>query len=136
MPPNISEIREHLRRVHSAIPDSADALQAYIDQLEQTNELLTNQDAYRAFVLRLAQESGVTQSLLQRIDNSVLSKLATAAELDAQRRLTEELNRGQRQLTMRQVLSEPVVLAVIGLGSTALSGIATLLLRLLEVGAG
>ena len=130
-----AEVREALRKLHAVAPEDASNLESYLE--EQENQILmhTSEDAFRAFVLVQAQQAGAIQSLLQRIDSSVLSSLAKAEEHRAEEALAEAKGRADKALTAKQLLTQPVALAVIALVSTVLTSILTILLHLAGVAA-
>jgi hypothetical protein len=128
--PTASEVRDALRVLHGAAPEATAVVEAQLDSLEEQITLHTSEDAFRAFVLAQAQQAGLTQGLLQRLDTSVLGELAKAEAARADAALLEAQDREQRAMTTRQVLSQPVVLAVIGIISTVMTGLVTLVLSL------
>jgi len=128
--PTQTEVRDALRRLHAAAPEATALVEEQLDALEQQLTLHTSEDAFRAFVLAQAQQAGVTQALLQRLDSGVLTELARAEAARAEVDLLEAKDREHRALTTRQVLSQPVVLAAVGIISTLLTGLITLLLHL------
>ncbi len=130
MPTTQAELREALRRLHTAAPEAATLVETHIDELEAQITLHTSEDAFRSFVLAQAQQAGVTQSLLQRLDSTVLADLAKAEAALAETNLLSAKTREQKALTTRQVLSQPVVLAAVGIISTLMAGLITLLLHL------
>ena len=105
-------------------------MEKQLEYLEDRVTLHTSEDAFRAFVLSQAQQAGVTQVLLQRIDATILAELARAESAQQEERLLAAKERAQRAGTVRQILSEPVALAVVGVLSTLMTGMISLLLHL------
>jgi len=128
--PTPNEVRDALRTLHGAAPESTAVVQEQLDALEAQITMHTSDDAFRAFVLSQAQQAGVTQALLQRIDCSILAELAKGEVARLESNLLEAKDREQRSMTKRQVLSQPVVLAAIGILSTLMTGLVSLILRL------
>ena len=128
MPP--VELREALRRLHTASPEATECVETYIDGLEAQILLHSSNDAFKAFVLNQAQQAGMVQSLLQRLDSTILSDLARAEVLRAETDLVKEKRQEAKALTTKQVLSQPVVLAFVGILSTILTLVGTLFLHL------
>ena len=126
-----AEVREALRKLRAVAPIDADALEAHLEAQDMQILLHTSEDAFRAFVLAQAQQSGVIQVLLQRIDSSILETLARAEQTHAAAELTAAQGRANKELTTKQIFTQPVVLAVIGLTSTLLTGTVTILIRLI-----
>ncbi len=126
-------VREALRKLRAVSPEDADVVDAYVEEQENQILLHTSEDAFRAFVLAQAQQSGVIQGLLQRIDGSILDHLARAAEARAEAELAEAKSRVEKALTTKQVLTQPVVLGAIGLVSTILTGLVSITLHLAGV---
>jgi hypothetical protein len=129
--PTTIEIREALRTLHGVAPEAAGVVETHIDLLEDQITLHTSEDAFRAFVLSQAQQAGVTQALLQRIDSTTLVELTRADAARAETLLLTAKDREMRALTAKQVLSQPVVLAAVGIISTLLTGGFTLLLHMI-----
>ena len=109
-------------------------VEARIETLESQISLHTSEDAFRAFVLSLAQQFGHTQALLQRIDTSILSELAKAEAAAKVLAEQEALSRQEKETTLRHILSQPVVLALVGILSTVMTGLMTLILNLYGAG--
>lgn len=128
-----TEIKEAVRKLHAVSPEDAATLEAFIDAQEHQLLLYTSEDAFRAFVLAQAQQTGMIQVLLQRIDSSILEPLARAEEAKQQAEMVARQGEAEKALTTRQVLTQPVVLAVVGLASTTLTGLLTLILHLTGV---
>jgi hypothetical protein len=128
--PTQLEVRDALRTLHGAAPEATALVEEQLDMLEQQITLHTSEDAFRAFVLSQAQQTGVIQALLQRLDTSVLAELVRA---DAARAETDRLaaaERAERAMTTKQVLSQPVVLGSVAILSTLMTGLVTLVLHL------
>jgi hypothetical protein len=127
MPP--VELREALRRLHAASPEATECVEAHMDAMEAQILLHSSDDAFKAFVLNQAQQAGMVQSLLQRLDSTILSDLARVEVLRAETDLVKEKRQEAKALTTKQVLSQPVVLAFIGILSTILTLVGTLTLH-------
>jgi len=125
-----AEVREALRKLHAVSSADATLLEGYLGAQEEQILLHTSEDAFRAFVLAQAQQSGVTQAILQRIDSGILEPLAKAEQARAEAEKAAAASQAEKALTTKQVLTQPVVLAVIGLASTGLTGLLTILLHL------
>ncbi len=130
MPASQAELREAFRRLHAAAPEATTVVETHIDALEEQVLLHTSEDAFKSFVLGQAQQAGVTQSLLQRLESTILADLVRAEAALAEANLLNAKSREQKALTTRQILSQPVVLAAVGIISTLLTGLITLLLHL------
>ena len=126
-------IRDALRTVYACAPEAAAIIERYIDEIESVNRMLSDDKAFEAFVLEQARLAGRMLSLMERLDASCLADLAAAERADAEVRLMEAAERRDRTMTLRSVLSQPVVLAVIGVASTVLTTIGTLILHLAGV---
>ena len=124
------EIKEALRRLHIAAPEAALLVERHVDALEAQIALYTSEDAFRAFVLSLAQQFGHTQALLQRIDATIMADLARSDAAAKELALTQEKTRHEKETTVRHVLSQPVVLALVGILSTIMTALATTALRI------
>lgn len=127
-------VREALRTLYTAAPEAASVVESHVDELEQQVLLLSNDDAFRAYLLSRAQQDGAVQTLMQRLDSTLLAPLAQAEAVRAQAELVVAEARTQRQLTVGQVLSQPVVLAVVGILSTLMTGLVTALLHFVKAG--
>jgi len=131
---NPPDVRTALRTLHAAAPEATAVVEARIETLESQISLHTSEDAFRAFVLSLAQQFGHTQALLQRIDTSILSELAKAEAAAKVLAEQEALSRQEKETTLRHILSQPVVLALVGILSTVMTGLMTLILNLYGAG--
>ena len=129
MPPS-PEIREALRRLHTAAPEAATLIEDHIAAMEEQILLHASADAFKAFVLSQAQQAGAVQNLLQRLDNTVISDLARAESMRAEADLVIAKRQEAKALTTRQVFSQPVVLAVVGILSTFMTVVGTIILHL------
>lgn len=132
--PTIEDARVAMRVLHAAAPEAAGTVQQRLDYLDAQVVLLSNEDAFRAYLLSRAQQDGAVQTLMQRLDSTILAQLATAEAARANAALIDAENRAQRTMTTGQVLSQPVVLAVVGILSTVLTGLITAMLHLLKAG--
>lgn len=128
--PTTEEVRAAMRTLHQTAPEAAAVVERALDACHQRVQLLSSDDAFRGYLLARAQQDGAVSAMLQRIDSSVMSQLARADAARAQQQLLEAEDRQQRAVTLRSALSEPVVLAVVGVVSTGLTGILTLILHL------
>jgi hypothetical protein len=128
-----AEIREALRKLHVVSPEEAAGLERHLEEQENQLLLYSSEDAFKAFVLAQAQQSGVIQGLLQRIDSSILSPLAAAEADKAQTALVISAAAAEKALTVRQVITQPVVLAIIAVLSALLTTFSTVILHLVGV---
>jgi hypothetical protein len=124
------EIKEALRRLHTAAPEAALLIERHTELLEAQIALYTSEDAFRAFVLSLAQQFGHTQALLQRLDATVMADLARSDADAKELSLLREKARHEKETTVRHVLSQPVVLGLVGIVSTIMTALATILIRI------
>jgi hypothetical protein len=74
-----------------------------------------------------------SNTLVDDVRNSMLVPLARAEAAREERRLQETRTEAERVQTVRGVLSQPAVIAVIGVLSTVLTGIISLVQALLEL---
>lgn len=127
------QYREAIRQLYGAAPEAAALIEHYVETLEKKVLLLQSEDAFRAFVLELARDSGATRALMERIERSILDKVAQA-ELDS---ATADKLRAEhkkvRFMTLAESMSQPWVLAAIGLLSLALAAILNLVFHFLGI---
>ena len=128
--PTAQDVRDALRVLRVTHEREADVVEAWIDHLAERVVLLGSEDSFRLFVLEQAHRAGETQALLTRLDNTVIQDLAEAERLRAEVALADASNRAATQLTVRRVLSQPAVLALIGVLSTVMSGIGAVIMQL------
>ena len=125
-----NEVRDALRTLHGSAPEAASLVEAHLDDLEDQVNLLANEDAFRAFVLEQARQAGATQSLLNRLDASLLRDVIALELARSELALQDAQDRATKAVTLQNAITQPVVLAVIGVLSTALTGIISLALRI------
>lgn len=124
--PTTEQVRAAMRTLHQSSPEAALVVQRALDACHSRVQILSNDDAFRGYLLARAQQDGAVAALLQRIDSSLLSELAKAESSKAQQELLEAQDRANRTITLRSALSEPVVLALVGVISTGMTGLFTL----------
>ena len=122
--------RRDLRTIHSTHPELSDELQAFIDSLEHKLTVLSNDDAFRAYLMAKAQQDGAVLALLQKLDSSLITSLAKAEADKIKINLIEAEERAGRALTISSILTEPVVLSAITVVSSVMTGVITLILHL------
>jgi hypothetical protein len=125
---DVVAVRSALAAVRGVAPESAAVLDRAIDSLFARVDALQSADPFRALVLSMAETMAASNALGRDIRASILADLARA-EADREARLLLEAKQAtERHATTRQVLTQPVALAVIGVASTALTTLATWLL--------
>lgn len=127
--PTTADVRVAMRALHAALPEPCAVVQAHVDGLEERVQLLSSDDAFRAYLLARARQDGAVLHLLRSLDDSVLAQLAAGEKARGEAELLSAKSRQARSLTTRQVLTQPVVLAVVGILSTAVGGVMTLILH-------
>lgn len=70
--------KEAVRLLYISSPEAARAVEDYVQELETRVHLMEDDDAFRAFVLELARQTGTVQSLLERVEASILDKIVEA----------------------------------------------------------
>ena len=122
--------RRDLRTIHSTHPELSDELQAFIDRLENKVMVLSNDDAFRAYLMAKAQQDGAVLALLQKLDSSLITSLVKAEADKVKVTLIEAEERAGRAMTLSGILTEPVVLSAITVVSSVMTGVITLILHL------
>lgn len=118
-------LRRALRAAHTAAPEAATTIEAYLDEVERRNAALSAEDPYRALVLDL-------HATLVRVDSGLLADVARIeaerlelAKLDAQARAAAANDRTDARSVWKAVLSPPVLIVLLPLllGSGGLGGL-------------
>ena len=136
MPPvetDIARVRAIVRSLHRSSPEAATAIEEWIDLQEARIIVFQSDDPVKALVLALADSMSRSNTLVDDVRNSMLVPLARAEAAREERRLQETRTEAERVQTVRGVLSQPAVIAVIGVLSTVLTGIISLVQALLEL---
>ena len=118
-----SAVRDALWRLRTSNPEATAVIELRLKQLEEQNQLFASDDAFKAFVLAQAHLAGATNLLLQRLDSGVLADLARAEAERAEAARLAEAARAENTLTVRQIFSQPVMVAIVSAISAGVVGI-------------
>ena len=136
MPPtpeiDIARVRIALRTLHQAAPEAAGIVEHWVDLQETRMATLEHNDPFRALVMAMVDSMSRNSTLIEDVRHSVLVPLAQAEEAKEQRKLIEARNETERNTTLRGVLSQPTVVALVGVLSAVLTGLIALVQAYLE----
>lgn len=130
--PEIAKVRAAIRSLHQSAPEAAALVERWVEAQEQRITVLQSEDPFRALVLALADAMSRSNALVDDVRTSILGKLVQAEVLREERRLIEVKAEAERTQTIRGVLSQPAVIALISVLSAVLTGIIALVKSVLE----
>lgn len=124
-------LRAHLAEIERTLPEAGRALRVYIEEQDEMIRILSEEEPFRGFVLAQARQLGQNTAMLDRIDRSILSRLAAAELRQAEADAAAASVVADKAATWKVALSQPVILALVTVLSTVLGGIMTAALHLL-----
>lgn len=124
-------LRAHLAEIERTLPEAGRAVRVYIEEQDETIRILGEEEPFRGFVLAQARQLGQNTAMLDRIDRSILSRLAAAELRQAEADAAAASAGADKAATWKVALSQPVILALVTVLSTVLGGIMTAALHLL-----
>jgi len=131
--PTTQQVRDALRQIAAATPEAGALLEKHVDALEERILVMSGDDPFRAYMLARAQQDGAVLHLLQRLDDGLMADVVRLSLERAETARIAAEDRQTRAMTTRQVLSQPAVLAALGILSTLCTGALTAALHLLGI---